>query len=65
MTRVSLTTSASPGRSKLGRSVTWRSSKGRGAGGNDQHARAVARARRTQGDRLGRKLEIKKIDAHL
>ena len=37
----------------------------RDAGGNDQHARAVARARRTQGDRLGRKLEIKKIDAHL
>ena len=37
----------------------------RGARGNDQHARAVTRARRTQGDCLGRKLEIKKIDAHL
>ena len=37
----------------------------RGARGYDEHARAVARARRTQGDRLGRKLEIKKIDAHL
>ena len=62
MTLVSLNTRTSPGRSSDGRSLNrWSASV---PPATLQQPRAVARARRPQGDSVGRKVEVEKIDAH-
>ena len=63
MTRVSLTTSASPARRKSGRSET-REIRQRAVGADDEHSRAVAGRRGLERDPLRREVEIEGVDAH-
>ncbi len=63
MTRVSLTTSASPGRRKSGRSRDEAIVE-RAVRRDDEHARRVARAGGRERDALGRQVEVEEIDAH-
>ena len=63
MTRVSLTTSASPGSQEIGQ-VGDAGVRQRAVGADDEHPRAVARRRGLERDPLRREFEIEGVDAH-